>query len=192
MLVSSAAMLWESLWAPYDQPTYDWVLARLEAADVILDIGAGDLRLARQMAHIVRHVYAIEIDPTLNIHNRIDLPANLTLIEGDALKLEFPPDITCGILLMRHCTHFREYAAKLGKAGARRLFTNARWGMGVECVDLIAPRQAYDQLPFGWYACWCGKTGFKPGPVDDMTDATLEYDHQVSDCPACSQKYHKQ
>jgi len=75
-------MLWESLWAPYDQPTYDWVLNRLEPADVILDIGAGDLRLARQMAQLVRHVYAIEIDPALNMDNRIDLPANLTLIEG--------------------------------------------------------------------------------------------------------------
>ncbi len=190
MSVSSAPMLWESLWAPYDQPTYDWVLNRLEPADVILDIGAGDLRLARQMAQLVRHVYAIEIDPALNMDNRIDLPANLTLIEGDALRLEFPPDITCGVLLMRHCTHFREYAEKLSQAGANRLFTNARWGMGVECVDLIAPCQAYAQLSLGWYACWCGKTGFKPGLADDLTCAALEHDHQVSDCPACCQKYH--
>lgn len=185
MSLSLAPINWESLWAPYDQPTYDWVLTRLEPADVILDIGAGDLRLARQIAHIVRHVYAIEIDPALNLYNRINLPANLTLIEGDALSLEFPPDITCGVLLMRHCTHFREYAEKLSRAGARRLFTNARWGMGVECVDLTAPPLAYAQLPSGWYACWCGSTGFKPGPVEQLTVASLELDHQVSDCPAC-------
>lgn len=185
MSVSSAPMLWESLWAPYDQPTYDWVLTRLEPSDVILDIGAGDLRLARQMAQFVRHVYAIENNPALNIHNRCDLPANLTLIEGDALRLEFPSDITCGVLLMRHCTHFQVYAEKLSQAGARRLFTNARWGMGVECVDLIAPRQAYTQAPSGWYACWCGLTGFKPGPVDELTMVDLELDHPVSSCPAC-------
>ena len=190
MSVSSAPTLWESLWAPYDQPTYDWVLTRLDPADVVLDIGAGDLRLARQMAQVVRQVYAVEINPSLNTLNRIDLPANLTFIEGDALRLEFPPDVTCGVLLMRHCTHFREYAEKLSRAGASRLFTNARWGMGVECVDLIAPRQAYAQLPFGWYACWCGSTGFKPGPVAELTMANLELDHAVSDCPACCEMDH--
>ena len=184
--VSLAPASWESLWAPYDQATYDFVLDRLEPGEVILDIGAGDLRLARQMAPRVSQVYAIEINPDLNRTNRVDLPANLTLIEGDALKLDFPPGITGGVLLMRHCTHFQEYAEKLRRTGARRLFTNARWGMGVECVDLGTFRPSFEQIPFGWYACWCGKTGFKNGPVAQFTFANLELDHQVSDCPACS------
>ena len=180
-----APVSWERLWAPYDQATYAFVLDHLERDEVILDIGAGDLRLARQMATIVRQVFAIEINPILNQSNRLDLPANLTLIEGDALELVFPMSITSGVLLMRHCTHFQAYAEKLCQAGARRLFTNARWGMGVECIDLLVPRQSFEQIPFGWYACWCGKTGFKPGPVDEFTFASLELDHQVSDCPAC-------
>lgn len=189
MSATLAPVSWESLWAPYDQPTYALVLDHLEPDEVILDIGAGDLRLARQMARIVRQVFAIEINHTLNHSNRLDLPANLTLIEGDALELDFPRGITSGVLLMRHCTHFREYAEKLNRAGARRLFTNARWGMGVEYIDLLAPRLSYEQIPFGWYACWCGKTGFKPGPVDEFTFASLEINHQVGGCPACCSQY---
>ena len=187
MVVPPAPSSWESLWAPYDQATYDFVLDHLEPAEVILDIGAGDLRLARQMARRVRQVFAIEIDPVLNQSN-LDLPANLTLMEGDALELVFPENISSGVLLMRHCTHYRGYAEKLRQAGARRLFTNARWRMGVECVDLLASRQSFEQIPFGWYACWCGSTGFKPGPVAEMTFASLEIDYQVSACPACSRR----
>ena len=48
--------------APYDSPTYQAVLDQLGPEDVILDIGAGDLRLARQMARIARKVYAVEIN----------------------------------------------------------------------------------------------------------------------------------
>lgn len=189
MAAPLAPASWESLWAPYDQPTYAYVLDHLEPGEVILDIGAGDLRLARQLAPRVSQVYAIEINPDLNRTNRIDLPANLTLLEGDARKLDFPPGITSGVLLMRHCTHFQEYAEKLRLAGARRLFTNARWGLGIECVDLTEFRPAFERIPFGWYACWCGRTGFKPGPVTQFTDASLEIDHQVSDCPACNLQY---
>ena len=189
MAASLAPASWESLWAPYDQPTYAFVLDHLEPGEVILDIGAGDLRLARQMAPRVRRVVAIEINPDLNRSNRIDLPANLTLIAGDALELDFPAGLTSGVLLMRHCTHFQEYAEKLRRAGARRLFTNARWRMGVECVALDGFRPTFEQFSFGWYACWCGRTGFKPGPVAEFTVPDLEIEHQVSDCPACNPQY---
>ena len=59
-LLSDAA--WEAMYAPYDQPTYQAVLDQLGPQDVILDIGAGDLRLSRQMARIARKVYAVEIN----------------------------------------------------------------------------------------------------------------------------------
>jgi hypothetical protein len=41
---------WEALWAPYDEPTYQLVLDYVRPDDVVLDIGAGDLRLTRQVA----------------------------------------------------------------------------------------------------------------------------------------------
>ncbi len=43
---------WEARWAPYDEATYAAVLAAIRPDDVVLDIGAGDLRLARRMAQI--------------------------------------------------------------------------------------------------------------------------------------------
>lgn len=179
---------WEALWAPYDQPTYDLVLAQLEATDIVLDIGAGDLRLARRMARLVKHVYAVEINPALITSSNPTLPPNLTLLVGDALKISFPPHLTCGVLLMRHCTHFGIYADKLKQAGANKLLTNARWRMGVETVNLTVERPIFDQFPFGWYACLCGATGFKPGPAHLINENTLRVTHEILECPNCNQK----
>ena len=47
---SESETAWESLWAPYDQATYQLVLDQIRPEDTILEIGAGDLRLAHQMA----------------------------------------------------------------------------------------------------------------------------------------------
>lgn len=176
---------WELRWAPYDQATYDLVLARLEPRDVILDIGAGDLRLACQMAARVERVFAVEITPALLAQSPRPLPANLVPIEGDALCQPFPKGITCGVLLMRHTRHYPEFAARLRQAGAARLITNARWRMSVETVDLSNRGRPYTGLPFGWYACRCGATGFKPGPAEALTPENIRPIHEVRRCPAC-------
>jgi hypothetical protein len=114
------------------------------------------------------------------------IPDNLITINADALIEEFPPDITIAVLLMRHCTHFTEYAGKLKNIGCRKLITNARWRMAVETIDLQAPRIKYDRVKIGWYACWCGAVGFKNGPVDLLTPETNAIIHEIIDCPDCS------
>ena len=128
MELALSAFDWEAMYAPYDQQTYQAVLDQLGPEDVILDIGAGDLRLARQMARLARKVYAVEIK--LRVLDQAyaspdPLPDNLIPICADARTLEFPSGITTGVLLMRHCTCFRLYEEKLKKAGAIRLITNA-------------------------------------------------------------------
>ena len=177
------------MWAPYDEATYRAVLNQIAADDVVLDIGAGDLRLARRAARVCRRVYAIEIQKELLELARRDednTPAdNLIVLHGDARHLPFPRDVRTGILLMRHCAHFRLYADKLKAAGAGRLITNARWRLGVEVMALQAERIPYRQLEMGWYACWCGATGFKPGPVERLTLAVIEAVQEVIDCPKC-------
>jgi len=177
------------MWAPYDETTYRAVLSQIAADDVVLDIGAGDLRLARRAARVCRRVYAIEIQKELLELARRDednTPAdNLIVLHGDARHLPFPRDVRTGILLMRHCAHFRLYADKLKAAGADRLITNARWRLGVEVMALQAERMPYPQLEMGWYACWCGATGFKPGPVEQLTLAVIEAVQEVVDCPKC-------
>jgi len=177
------------MWAPYDEATYRAVLNQIAADDVVLDIGAGDLRLARRAAWVCRRVYAIEIQKELlELAARAEdnTPAgNLIVLHGDARTLPFPRDVRTGILLMRHCAHFRLYADKLKAAGADRLITNARWRLGVEVMALQTERMPYRQLVMGWYACWCGTTGFKPGPVEQLTLAVIEAVQEVIDCPKC-------
>lgn len=181
---------WELLWAPYDQPTYDIILQAIRAEDCVLEIGAGDLRLARQMAAIARRVLAIEIHPEIieQAYSKLPqgLPPNLSVVCGDALRLPFPTGITVGVLMMRHCTHFKQFATKLKDAGCRRLITNARWRMGVEVIDLHAARMPFEAVKMGWYACWCGAVGFIPGPAEELTSRVCEYVHEVSSCPKCA------
>lgn len=180
---------WERHWAPYDPPTYQAVLDQLSPTDTVLEIGAGDLRLARKMARVCRKVYAIEIQPALvdagTDTGGAPLPANLTAICGDARSLSFPADITTGVLLMRHCTHFHSYAARLKAAGCFRLITNARWRLGVETVLLQTDRTQYRDVPLGWYACWCGATGFVSGPAEQLTPDVEATVHEVVNCPQC-------
>lgn len=182
---------WETMHAPYDQPTYQAVLDLLEPADVVLDIGAGDLRLARQMAGIVRKVYAVEVNARVLDQASASsdpLPVSLIPILADARSFDFPQDVTVGVLLMRHCTHFRLYFDKLRTAGAGRLVTNARWRMGVEAVDLRAERIAFGEVEMGWYACQCGATGFKAGPAERWSAEMDRVVHEVADCPQCTKR----
>jgi 16S rRNA (adenine1518-N6/adenine1519-N6)-dimethyltransferase len=68
-------------------------LADLGPEDVVLEIGPGQGVLTRYLAERVGRVHAIEIDralePALN-----ELPANVDLVFGDALRLELPQDAT--------------------------------------------------------------------------------------------------
>lgn len=185
--LSSAA--WAAMFAPYDQPTYQAVLDLLKPDDVVLDIGAGDLRLSRQMAQITRRVYALEINPPVIETGRQcvePLPGNLIPVCADARKIKFPPGVTAGVLMMRHCTYFCLYAGKLQAAGASRLITNARWRMSVESVDLLAARVSYDTAGMGWYACLCGAAGFKEGPAEQWSPGMERVHQEVADCPQCT------
>lgn len=177
---------WEAAWSPYDGDTYRFVLAQVSPADVVLDIGAGDLRLARLLAAIARRVTAVEINPLVLSQSAPHRPSNLRVVCGDARSLPFPPDTTVGVLLMRHCEHLRLYVEKLRSVGCRRLITNARRGMGLEIVDL-GPALPFEQAVAGWYVCRCGALGVVAGTrpddlatLDDLTPQEVEY------CPACS------
>ena len=179
---------WEYRWAAYDEPTYQAVLEAIKPEDVILEIGSGDLRLARKIAGLARKVYAVEINEQVleqGLTSGQAVPENLIPICADALAMEFPADVTGGVLMMRHCTHFQQYAEKLKSAGCKKLITNARWRMDVECIHLDGPRKKFSRLELGWYACWCGQTGFKSGPVEKITPELDAIIYEVVDCPNC-------
>jgi 16S rRNA A1518/A1519 N6-dimethyltransferase RsmA/KsgA/DIM1 with predicted DNA glycosylase/AP lyase activity len=188
MEAASSDASWEAIFAPYDPLTYQAVLERIKSEDVILDIGAGDLRLDRQMARIVRKVYAVEVNARVLDQAgtaRDPLPSNLIPIYADARALEFPLDVTADVLLMRHCTCFRFYAEKLRNTRAARLITNARWHMSVEVVDLLAERKSFSEADMGWYACLCGAVGFKEGPAEGWSIEMDKIANELSSCPRC-------
>lgn len=177
---------WEVRWAPHDEPTYQAVLSYLRPDDIVLDIGAGDLRLARRMASLAQHVFAIEMQSTL-ADQEGPWPDNLTVIYADARSVPWPTGITLGVLLMRHCTHVGLYTARLRALGCQRLVTNARWGLDVELMEL-GPRAAWATVKAGWYACFCGQTGFVPDAAGQFTAEQLEQVTEVESCPACTGK----
>lgn len=179
-----SAAAWEAAWAPYDADTYQAALSALGPEDVVLDIGAGDLRFAAQAAAVCRRVIAVERNPA--VLPPPPWPARVAVVTADAREWPFPAGVTVGVLLMRHCRHYPVYAAKLRAAGCRRLVTNARWGLGVEVVALDAPPQAFDQARGRWYACACGAAGFAPGPPEGLRPEHLWTVVEVAACPACT------
>jgi SAM-dependent methyltransferase len=178
---------WEGWFSPHDDQAYDAVLSHITPEDVVLDIGAGDLRLALRLAERARRVYAVEVNPlvvaqALEIIG-LDLPRNLHVICSNALDVRIPIDVTVAVLLMRHCQHFATYFGRLHAAGCQRLLTNARWKDGVELIDLTAAGTAFEDLREGWYACRCGATGYV-GTGTRSDAAPVE----VTGCPACSRR----
>lgn len=178
---------WESAWAPYDEATYADVLALIQPDDVVLDIGAGDLRLARRLASRCRQVFALERQAAVLAQGDLaTLPANLTAICADARTWPWPQGLTVAVLLMRHCTQWAAYAERLRGLGCFRLITNARWRLGVEAIDLRAgaPWHAFGG---GWYACRCGAVGFKWLPAAAAVPTGTQ---EVLACPLCQSVTH--
>ena len=178
---------WEGWFSPYDDEVYTEVLRNIAEDDVVLEIGAGDLRLALRLAGRARKVYAVEVNPKVlgPALEAIgwDLPCNLVAICANALDIPFPSDVTVAVLLMRHCQHFGDYVAKLRAIGCQRLITNARWKAGVEVIELAAQGEDFSQVKGGWYACKCGAVGFVPC---DPSDGEVPFSiHEVENCPHC-------
>lgn len=85
---------------------YDIVLSMLRGSDVVLDVGAGDLRFALLASRKVRKIYAVEVDPKImSSALRIisyDLPRNVIPICADARDVALPSDVTVITCLMIH------------------------------------------------------------------------------------------
>lgn len=178
---------WEGWFSPYDEETYERVLNAIGGEDVVLDIGAGDLRLALRLAGRAKRVYAVEVNPKV-VGPALeaigwDLPRNLVVICANALDIPFPSEVTVAVLLMRHCQHFGDYVAKLRAVGCRRLITNARWKAGVEVIELAKRGEDFSQVKGGWYACKCGAVGFVPYEQGEGGEPFPI--HEVENCPHC-------
>jgi hypothetical protein len=57
--------------------------------------------------------------------------------------------------------------------------------MDVEVVDLLVQRKQFFEVGMGWYACDCGRTGFKEGAVEHWSSEMDRIVNEVSNCPQC-------
>lgn len=167
--------------SPFDEATHTAVIHHIQHDDIVLDINAGDLSLARRMTNTAQHVYVWEHQAEI-VETEIE---NLTICYPDSQFDSFPSDITVAVLLSRYCQHFARYAKKLRTVGCRYLITNARWGSGLEVINLQTYRQLYSAIPVGWFACWCGNAGFKADSAEQLMKVRETAVHEVIFCPNC-------
>ncbi len=87
---------------------YDKILDQLTEDDVVVDMGAGDLRLSLLMAEKVQKVYAVEINHEIISYALdeigYDLPINLDVIVANMMEYEIPSDVTTIVLLVKNVT----------------------------------------------------------------------------------------
>lgn len=97
---------WEVWFCP-DTICYDSVLEHLSHDDVVLDVGAGDLRFAILASERVKKVYAVEVNPTIlgGALKTIgyDLPRNVIPFCANIFDVDAPSDVNVAVILMRHC-----------------------------------------------------------------------------------------
>ena len=67
-------------------------LAHVSSEDTVVEIGPGKGTLTTALASVSRRVIAIEIDRDLVPQLRANMPANVEILEGDALKIDLPRD----------------------------------------------------------------------------------------------------
>ena len=99
-----------------------------------LDAGAGTGALAFALAPLVREVVAVELVPELIERGRAVAPPNVTFVEGDIAKLDFPLgsfDLTGTLRTLHHVPRPELVVAELTRV--------TRQGGTVLVVDQIAP-----------------------------------------------------
>jgi 16S rRNA (adenine1518-N6/adenine1519-N6)-dimethyltransferase len=65
--------------------------AQVGPKDTVFEIGPGAGSLTTELAAACSRVIAVEIDKDLISGLRDRMPANVEIIEGDALEIDFPP-----------------------------------------------------------------------------------------------------
>ena len=150
-------------------------LAELEPADVVLEVGPGEGVLTRYLAERVRRVHAIEIDRALEpaLH---DLPDNVDVVFGDALRVELPQDATKLVANLPYnvatplivesldgLPNIRLWCVMVQREVADRLFASPRtkaYGAVSVLVQLAAERTGFHAV---------SRTVFRPPPNVDST-----------------------
>ena len=156
--------------------------ARINPEDTVVEIGAGAGALTAELAGAARHVIAIEIDRDLIPALRASMPANVEVVEGDALAVEFPrgafhvvgnlPYNVATPLFKKFIDHrdrISDVTVMIQKEVAQRLVAEPSTGDYGPLSILI---QYYATVKYGFTA---PPGAFKPRPQVDSAVVRLEW-----------------
>jgi 16S rRNA (adenine1518-N6/adenine1519-N6)-dimethyltransferase len=157
-------------------------LARIQPEDTVVEIGPGTGALTAQLAEAARRVIAIEIDRDLIRSLRASMPANVEVIAGDALEVEWPggtfhlvgnlPYNVATPLLKRfieHRDHISDVTVMVQKEVAGRLISGPSTR---EYGPLSVLVQYYATVKYGFTV---SPGAFKPRPKVDSAVIRLEW-----------------
>jgi 16S rRNA (adenine1518-N6/adenine1519-N6)-dimethyltransferase len=163
-------------------------LARLGPEDTVVEIGPGKGTLTIKLASVVRRVVAIEIDRDLIPALRSTLPANVEIIEGDALQTDLPrapfhivsnlPYNVATALFKRFIANrdrISSVTAMIQKEVAERLIAKPRTKAYGPLSVLI---QYYADVAYGFTVA---PGAFSPPPKVDSAVVRLEWKPNVAD-----------
>jgi 16S rRNA (adenine1518-N6/adenine1519-N6)-dimethyltransferase len=162
--------------------------AQIDPGNTVVEIGPGAGSLTRELASAARRVIAIEIDEDLIPQLRSSMPANVEIIHGDALAVEFPsgPVHLAGNLpynvatplfkkFIDHRNQIIDVTVMIQKEVAERL--RAKPGTG-EYGPLSILIQYYAAVKYGFTV---SPGSFKPPPKVDSAVVRLEWKPDVPD-----------
>jgi len=126
------------------------------AEDVFLEIGPGRGALSLPLAARVKRVVAVELDRKLAARLRERAPANLEIVEGDALEVDFAALIPVGSRLVGNLPYYVSSPLLRRILEAHAHFRDAHVMLQEEVADRVAARpgsKAYGILSV-LYALW--------------------------------------
>jgi 16S rRNA (adenine1518-N6/adenine1519-N6)-dimethyltransferase len=163
-------------------------LARIHPEDTVLEIGPGRGSLTRELSSSARRVIAIEIDRDLVPGLQSDMPANVEIVEGDALTIEFPSEsfhlvgnlpynIATPLFkrFIEHRAHVRDVTVMIQKEVADRLIAKPCTGDYGPLSVLI---QYYATVTYGFKV---SPGAFTPRPKVDSAVIRLDWKPNVPD-----------
>jgi 16S rRNA (adenine1518-N6/adenine1519-N6)-dimethyltransferase len=172
--------------------------AHIPPEDTVLEIGPGAGALTRELAQAARHVIAIEIDGDLVPSLRATMPENVTVIEADALDVEWPAGVfhVVGNLPYNVATpllkRFIEHRARISdvtvmvqREVAERLMAKPSTH---EYGPLSVLVQYYTEMKYGFTV---PPPAFKPRPKVESVVIRLEWRPDVPFAPAFTNFVHQ-
>jgi 16S rRNA (adenine1518-N6/adenine1519-N6)-dimethyltransferase len=169
-----------------------------QATNTVVEIGPGAGALTRELATVAERVIAIEIDRDLISNLRSEMPANVEIVEGDALKVEFPgtPFHVVGNLpyniatplfkrFIEHRQYIKDITVMIQKEVAERITAQPRTR---EYGPLSILVQYYADVKYGFTVA---PGAFKPKPKVESAVVRLTWKPDVPDFPEFTDFVHK-